>query len=163
MPITANTHSLSDYRQISINSYRDYLSTSQPDSLEFNYSYRDQSYSYKVKLLKTCCNYGGHRYWWSCPKCCKRVGVLYCAGVYVCRYCIGANYQTQLLQPWQRPDARLQAIRKRLGWQYGAYQSKPKGMHRDTHKRLFLEYIDIEDYYISRIKAVDDLLKGQSS
>lgn len=58
-------------------------------------------------------------------------------------HCIGANYQTQLEQPWQRPDARMQAIRKHLGWQHGAYQ-------RTTHKRLFLEYI--EDSYISRLR-----------
>lgn len=82
------------------------------------------------------------------------------AGLYVCRHCIGANYQTQLMQPWQRPDSRMQAIRKRLGWQYGAYQRKPKGMHRATHERLFLEYIDIEDSYLSRLRAIDDLVRS---
>ena len=72
--------------------------------------------------------------------------------------CIGANYQTQLEQPWQRPDARMQAIRKRLGWQHGAYQRKPKGMHRATYKRLFMEYLTIKDSYLDRVKAIDELI-----
>lgn len=72
-------------------------------------------------------------------------------------HCIGANYQTQL---WQLPDActYAQAIRKRLGWQHSAYQRKPKDMHRTTHKRLFLEYIDIEDSYVSRLESIDKLI-----
>lgn len=162
MPTTANTHSLSDYKQISINSFHDHISTSQPDRLAFSYSHRDKSYSYNVELLKTHCNYGGYRYWFACPECSRRVGVLYCAGLYVCRHCIGANYQTQLMQPWQRPDARIQAIRKRLGWRYSMYQPKPKGMHRATHKRLFMEYIEIEDSYIRRIEIIDKLVKAKS-
>lgn len=54
--------------------------------------------------------------------------------------------------------ARMQAIRKRLGWQHSAYQRKPKDMHRTTHKRLFLEYIDIEDSYMSRLRTIDKLI-----
>ena len=84
--------------------------------------------------------------------------MLYCAGLYVCRHCIGANYQTQLEQPWQRPDARLQAIRHRLGWNDGLYQPRKKGMHRATHKLLFMEYITIEDSYLDRVKAIDELI-----
>lgn len=43
------------------------------------------------------------------------------------------------------------------------YQSKPKGMHRATHKRLFMEYIEIEDSYISRIEMIDKLVKAESN
>ena len=69
-------------------------------------------------------------------------------------HCIGANYQTQLEQPWQRPDARMQAIRKRLGF----YQPRKKGMHRATYKRLFMEYLTIKDSYLDRVKAIDELI-----
>ena len=158
MPTTANTYSLDDYPQLNITSYRKYLALIQHNSLPVSYNHNGKAYCYNIDLLTTQCNYGGYRYWWACPSCSKRIGVLYCAGLYVCRHCIGANYQTQLMQPWQRPDARMQAIRKRLGWQYGAYQRKPKGMHRATHKRLFLEYIDIEDSYISRLRAIGKLI-----
>lgn len=163
MPPTANTYSLNDYPQLSIKAYRKQLHHQQVQSIAMSYQYRGKTYCYNVKLLKTQPNYGGYRYWFACPKCCKRVGVLYCAGIYVCRHCIGANYQTQLMQPWQRPDARIQAIRKRLGWRYSMYQSKPKGMHRATHKRLFMEYIEIEDSYISRIEMIDKLVKAESN
>ena len=143
MPTTANTHSLSDYKQISINSFNDYIRTSQPNHLAFSYSHRNKSYNYNVELLKTKCNYGGYRYWFACPKCSRRVGVLYCAGLYVCRHCIGANYQTQLMQPWQRPDIRIQAIRKRLGWRAGiahGNQGRPKHMHFTTYYKLVTEH-----------------------
>lgn len=63
------------------------------------------------------------------------------------------------MQPWQWPDACMQAIRKRLGWQHGAYQRKPKEMHRATHERLLMEYADIEDSYLDKIKAIDELVK----
>lgn len=159
MPATASTYSLDDYSQLSITSYRKHLALTRPDSLVASYDHNGKAYRYNIELLKTPCNYGGYRYWWSCPQCCKRVGVLYCAGIYVCRHCIGANYQTQLEQPWQRPDARLQAIRKRLGWHDGLYQPRKKGMHRTTHERLFMEYVDIEDSYLDRIRVIDDLIK----
>lgn len=46
--------------------------------------------------------------------------------------------------------------KKAFSWQHSAYQRKPKGMHRATHKRLFLEYI--EDSYISRLRTIDKLI-----
>ncbi|MBZ1391332.1 hypothetical protein [Psychrobacter pacificensis] len=158
MPAPATKHTLSDYPQLSITAYRKQLQGSEAHSLTMSYQYKGKAYRYKIELLKTKCNYGGYRYWWACPSCSKRIGVLYCAGLYVCRHCIGANYQTQLEQPWQRPDARMKAIRKRLGWQHGKYQRKPKGMHRATHERLFMEYIDIEDSYMKRLRSVDKLI-----
>tara|TARA_R110002073_G_scaffold299677_1_gene466745 strand:- start:254 stop:727 length:474 start_codon:yes stop_codon:yes gene_type:complete len=154
-------HTLSDYPQLSIKAYRKQLRGNEADSVAMSYQYRGNAYRYNIELLKTQCNYGGYRYWWACPSCSKRVGMLYCAGIYVCRHCIGANYQTQLQQPWQRPDARIQAIRQRLGWHDGLYKQRPKGMHRATHKRLFMEYIDIEDSYLDRIRAIDELVKSR--
>ena len=160
MPAPATKHTLSDYPQLSITAYRKQLQGKEAHSLAMSYQYKGKAYRYNIELLKTPCNYGRYRYWWSCPKCAKRVGKLYCAGLYVCRHCIGANYQTQHMQPWHRPDARMQAIRKRLGWDYSMYQPKPKGMHRATHKRLFLEYIDIEGSYMSRLRSIDKLINA---
>lgn len=31
-------------------------------------------------------------------------------------------------------------------------------MHRATHERLFLEYIDIEDSYMCRLRTIDKLI-----
>ena len=144
MAALATTSSLSNYPRLSISRYRDQLRQSRTaSSIEVNYSYRGKSYRYPIQLTKTSCNYGNFRHWWLCPKCSQRVSVLYCAGVYVCRHCIGANYGSQLQQPIDRLFSRADAIRQRLGWQSGiAYgnQGRPKGMHFTTYYRLVTEH-----------------------
>ena len=144
--MTATT--LSDYPRLSISQYSKELSRSDKPvtALSVNYSYRGQHYSYDLPLTTTQPNYGGKRYWFKCIKCSKRVAVLYCAGPYVCRGCIGVNYQSQLQQPIDRLFSRADAIRHRLGWQAGiAYgiENKPKGMHQRTYDRLVSEYQSI--------------------
>ena len=144
MAALATTSSLSNYPRLSISSYRDQLRQSgTASSIELNYSYRGKSYRYPIQLTKTSCNYGGHRYWWLCPSCSKRVSVLYCAGTYVCRHCLSVPYGSQLQQPIDRLFSRADAIRQRLGWQSGiAYGngSKPKGMHSKTFDMLVNEH-----------------------
>lgn len=146
MPALATTHSLNDYPKLSISSYREQLRHSNADSIKVGYSYRNKPYSYTVQLTKTRCNYGNYRHWWLCPKCSKRVSVLYCAGSYVCRHCIGCNYGSQLQQPIDRLFSlfsRLHTIRVRLGWQAGIAHgigTKPKGMHHSTYNKLLNEH-----------------------
>lgn len=144
MAALATTSSLSNYPRLSIAAYRDQLRQSgKASSIEVNYSYRGKSYRYPIQLTKTSCNYGGHRYWWLCPKCSKRVSVLYCAGTYVCRHCLSVPYGSQLQQPIDRLFSRADAIRQRLGWQSGIAHgsgTKPKGMHSKTFDRLVNEH-----------------------
>lgn len=143
MPKLANTHSLSDYPRLSISRYREQLKQGNAQIIEVSYSYRSKPYRYSIQLSKTSCNYGGHRYWWLCPKCHKRTSTLYCAGLYVCRHCINANYGSQLQQPIDRLFSRLNTTRKRLGWQHGVIHgigAKPKGMHYSTYNRLVNEH-----------------------
>ena len=144
MAALATTSSLNNYSRLSIAQYRDQLSQSRTaSSIDLAYSYRGQSYRYTVQLTTTAPHYGGSRYWFSCPSCSKRVSVLYCAGLYVCRHCIGANYHSQLQQPIDRLFNRADAIRQRLGWQSGVAHgigSKPKGMHSKTFDSLVTEH-----------------------
>ena len=47
-------------------------------------------YDYQVSLVTTPCNYGGIRWWFACPVCGLRVGVLYMAPGdtrFYCRHC----------------------------------------------------------------------------
>lgn len=146
MPALATTRSLNDYLKLPISRYREQLKNSNAQSIEVSYTHRSKPYKYSIQLTKTKCNYGGYRYWWLCPSCSKRVSVLYCAGAYVCRHCIGANYQSQLQQPIDRLFSRLHAIRQRLGWQSGVAHgigTKPKGMHHSTYERLVKEHEQI--------------------
>lgn len=49
-----------------------------------------------VKLVQTSCNYGGHRVWFTCPNCQKRVGVFYkkpFSDLFLCRFCQDLVYE----------------------------------------------------------------------
>ena len=143
MSTFATTHSLNDYLRLSISRYREQLKQGNAQSIEVSYTHRSNPYQYSIQLSKTSCNYGGHRYWWLCPKCSKRTSVLYFAGTYDCRHCIGCNYGSQLQQPIDRLFSRLHTIRQRLGWQAGIAHGigeRPKGMHHSTYKRLIKDY-----------------------
>lgn len=167
MAALATTSSLSNYPRLSISSYRDQLRQSgTASSIEVNYSYRGKAYSYSIRLDKTACHFGNYRHWWLCPKCSQRVSVLYCAGVYVCRHCIGANYHSQLQQPIDRLFSRADAIRQRLGWQSGiAYgnQGRPKGMHFTTYYRLVTEHDRIVQRICGATMQMIDKIKGSVS
>ena len=50
------------------------------------YKAENQKYDYKAHLTTTDCNYGRFRYWFVCPTCSKRIGVVYLrGGVFACR------------------------------------------------------------------------------
>lgn len=145
MPKLATTATLSDYPRLSISQYSKGLSRSDKPvtALSVNYSHRGKQYSYDLPLTTTTPNYGGKRYWFKCIKCSNRVSVLYCAGYYVCRHCIGAKYQTQHLQPIDRQFKRVAILRARLGWYGGVAHGigeKPLRMHHSTYDRLLNEY-----------------------
>ena len=156
---------LSDYPRLPISQYSDGLRRSQKSvtALEVRYQFRGKQYHYDIKLTTTKPNYGGKRYWWECPKCGRRVAVLYCAGYYVCRHCLGAKYQTQHLQPIDRQFKRIAVLRERLGWYGGLAHGigeKPKGMHQETFNKLWLEYHKTADKVLKM--TLEQLPKGIS-
>lgn len=52
--------------------------------------------NYKIEIAKTPCYYGGVRYWFSCPICSQRVGVLYLVDKwFTCRHCGEIVYSSQ--------------------------------------------------------------------
>lgn len=143
MPAVATTSSLSNYLKLNIATYRDQLRHTNADSIKVSYSHRGNPYSYSIRLEKTACNFGGVRYWWSCPQCSGRTTVLYCKGTYVCRHCINAPYGSQLQQPIDRLFSRLNAIRARMQWQKGIIHGigeRPEGMHLKTYEKLVNEH-----------------------
>ena len=55
----------------------------------------ETKYDYEVSLVTTPCTFGGVRYWFGCPDCGRRVGVLYLARGDVrfrCRHCNNLSY-----------------------------------------------------------------------
>ena len=93
-----------------------------------------------VLLDKTSCNFGGYREWLLCPRCRKRVAILYGAGKYFfCRHCYGLCYESQQENETYRLIRKAQKIRERLGASENLFLPilfKPKGMHQKTFDRL---------------------------
>ncbi len=49
-----------------------------------------------INLVQTSCHYGSERHWFECPKCNRRVGVVYFGEKVIgCRTCLGLGYFTQ--------------------------------------------------------------------
>ena len=93
-----------------------------------------------ISFDRTPCNYGGRRTWFRCPRCGKRVAVLYGAGKYFfCRHCYDLTYASQQEGRVDRLMRKAWKIRERLGASMDLTESilfKPKGMHQRTFDRL---------------------------
>lgn len=94
----------------------------------------------RVQTQASPCHLGGQRHWFTCPRCSKRVAVLYAPGRYfACRECGGLGYATQKEGAGDRASTKADKLRKRLGWPPGILNGdggKPKGMHWKTYLRL---------------------------
>lgn len=107
-----------------------------------------ESLDYPVKLQTTLCNYGGVRYWFTCPAvgCGRRIAVLYLGGkVFACRHCYQFAYRCQRETADDRASRRANKIRGKLNWQPGILNlpgCKPKGMHWKTYYRLLAKHND---------------------
>jgi hypothetical protein len=93
-----------------------------------------------IYLDRTPCNYGGHRTWFLCPGCWKRVAVLYRAGKYFrCRHCYGLTYSSQKKNRMARLGKKVSKIRMRMGGDgnlLDPFPDKPKNMQWKTYFRL---------------------------
>ena len=103
---------------------------------DFVFEYADDegnNYSQGIILLRTPCNYGGSRVWMQCPRCGKRVAILYWgngARYLRCRTCYDLAYHSQRTGPyWRMWDKYRELLEKMEG-------GKPKGMHRKTWGQL---------------------------
>lgn len=149
MPKFAITSSFDDYPKVRINALQDEFSDML--AIPLNYCFHGQQYHYEISVTTTPCHYGKFRYWFICPQCGRRVAMLYCIGQYVCRYCVGLDYKSQLMQPLDRLFNRVSKIRQRLQWQQGianGHGIKPKGMHQSTFDRLVNEHNELEQKII---------------
>ena len=94
----------------------------------------------RVHTQSTPCHFGGQRQWFTCPRCCRRMAVLYAPGRYfACRECAGLGYATQKEGPGDRASTKANKIRQHLGWPVGILNNdggRPKGMHWTTYLRL---------------------------
>jgi len=115
------------------------------DRMVLNYRHRPHNGEWEkveqtVSFDRTPCNYGGHRTWFLCPRCWKRVAVLYGAGKYFyCRHCYNLTYSSQQEGIADRLMRKARIIRKRMGGSdnlIAPFPDKPKNMHWKTYWRL---------------------------
>ena len=113
-----------------------------------------ENLDYPVRLDSTQCNYGGGRYWFRCPAvgCGRRVALLYLGGRYfACRHCYQLAYASQRGHPDDRLVRRADKIREKRGWEPGVlngFGGEPKGMHKRTFDRLYLENLNLTDQFL---------------
>lgn len=94
---------------------------------------------YPLSIERTACHLGGQRAWWLCPCCGRRVAVLHGGKIYACRECQHLTYQSTRDTPDTKAFARVDKVRRRLGWVAGILNgsgNKPKGMHWRTFDSL---------------------------
>jgi hypothetical protein len=104
-----------------------------PALMRLNFTSDGKAKLQTVPILRTACHLGGARSWLACPRCAKRVAVIYLRrGLFMCRDCSGVAYASQsesnLGRIWRR--------QRKLEAQLGPDQSRPRGMHWSTFERL---------------------------
>ncbi len=61
--------------------------------IRLRYKVDDTPVEEVIEVLTTTPNYGGRRWWWQCPRCYRRVGVLFAPGSrWRCRHCWRITY-----------------------------------------------------------------------
>lgn len=95
---------------------------------------------YPVPLEWTACHFGGQRPWFLCPRCYRRVAVLFGGKMFACRHCHNLAYDCQREAEHSRLLGRAQKIQRRLGWDGPNGWRKPKGMHWRTFEKLVAEH-----------------------
>lgn len=105
----------------------------------------------EIELSFTQPHLGGRRPWFVCPACCSRRLKLYCGGRFLCRECLGLQYQSTRDSRPLRMVRRLNRLRRQLGGTVVAGELlpvRPKGMHQRTYHRLLERETELNDQII---------------
>jgi hypothetical protein len=108
-------------------------------SVTLSYVVNGQEIEEKVTLSKSPVHLGGERSWFLCPGCNRRVGILYGARLFRCRYCHDLRYASQRESVQFRAISRVQRARMKLGGSANLSEprpGRPRYMHCRTYARL---------------------------
>jgi hypothetical protein len=116
------------------------------DALHLKYTigvdHEREHVEHRIAIERVPCRFGGHRHYWRCPRCSRRIEVVIMATHarwWGCRRCMRLRYDSQGLTPAYRMQRRADAIYERLGaLDTGVAESvfKPKWMRWRTFNRL---------------------------
>jgi hypothetical protein len=117
-------------------------------TLSYSYPFSDgrRGIEQRIELDRTRCNYGGARPWFRCPRCWRRVAIIYLYGWPSCRACARLVYPSQSEDECGRSWRRTRKLEDRLSG--GASQwnwRRPRKMRRKTFERLVKAYLREED------------------
>jgi hypothetical protein len=112
------------------------------DSLKLEYVIDGEKFHEQISLIKTRVHLGGHRSWFLCPGCDRRIAALYFVKRFRCRHCLDLRYQSQRDTPRFRAISRIQRARMKLGGTGNLTKplpTRPRYMHACTYQRLVRE------------------------
>jgi hypothetical protein len=125
-----------------------------------NYTMGDRPMHQRVPILATPCHFGGRRHWFACPRCARRVAVLFLrTSGFFCRRCNRIVYSSQSDDALGRMWRKQAKIEQRLGedWQ------RPKGMHQATYAKHMAAIVACEDRRDAALAmAFGRLFRGRS-
>lgn len=110
------------------------------DSIRLVYGTRDgEQVEEVVRLDRTPCHFGGTRTWFRCPRCGRRVAVLFAGRRFLCRHCYGIAYAVENEDKLSRLLRRSSKLRERVNAKHSTsypVEDRPKGMHQRTFERI---------------------------
>ena len=119
-----------------------------------------RSSSQVIELERTPCNFGGRRVWFLCPRCGRRMQVLYLKlGYWMCWRCTRLIYGSQAESQLYRMMRRAQKLRRKLGGPTSLlypFPQRPGRMRWTTYVRLRREGEELEARISEGIRAFAD-------
>jgi hypothetical protein len=111
-----------------------------------------------IKLATTDLHFGGRRWWFLCPGCGRRAGILYSekpSPPFLCRLCLCLAYQTQLHHKRGRAALAANKVRRRFdGSSMGSpFPPRPRGMHWETYFRLYDKHSKATKVFYTSFRA----------
>jgi hypothetical protein len=117
-----------------------------------------------LTLERTAMHLGGERVWWHCPRCDKRVAMLYGGRELACRHCRGLTYRCRNETREDSASRQANKLRRKLGWPVGILNDiggRPKGMHERTYLRLLNEHARRSELALGYLGESLDRLTGR--
>jgi len=121
-------------------------------------------YDYHIQLESTPCPFGGHRYWFNCPNCYKRVGCLHLVSgqkYFICRDCANLSYESRNESRMGRPggigyilvlDRKMEELHQTIKrWTYGGMPTRKA--------RQYYKLLDRADHCLSEEELFKQLYR----
>lgn len=117
-----------------------------------------------LTLERTAMHLGGERVWWHCPRCDKRVAILYGGRELACRHCWGLTYRCRNETREDSASRQANKLRRKLGWPVGILNDiggRPKGMHHATYLKLLNEHAKRSEVALGYLSESMDRMTGK--